>query len=143
MQWKSWTWGMRRGGSDGTDEASWPRPKDLPAQIGQYLVVQQRLDPDVVWDWKCVLRPRADRRHAFDFRLYDPIQARAAGCNVVHFNSLQSHPELILYAGVYHRDTLVPEFDPPSPQPEVPAVVVNRILGQEETAAHTAEPLMP
>ena len=88
-----------------------PRPRELPQQVGGYLVVREKLDPDWVWALKCVVRRYPERKAQFDFRVFDPAQAKMTGLNVVNFKSLDDHPELILYQGKYNKYAQYADFD--------------------------------
>lgn len=100
MKWKFWrkTATQQPGASGNVPDKS-SRPKSLPQQIGQYLVVKRNLDPDWVWNLKCVLRPRGQQTSAFDFRVFSP----QSGVHVGEYNSLSDHPELILFHGWYDK----------------------------------------
>jgi hypothetical protein len=111
MQWKFWQRKPSGSGGSHSSGTKLPKPKDLPAQIGMYLVVHEKLDPDWVWALRCVLRQRPERRHYFDFRVYDPSAARAANVQVMDYTSLDAHPELVLFKGLYDKDVRDPELD--------------------------------
>ena len=118
MHLKFWKRANTTGETSNTSGATLPKPKELPQQIGMYLVVHERLDPDFVWALKCVVRPRPERARYFDFRVYDPVRARAAGCQVANYNSLDAHAELILFKGRYDKDVRDPELDREPPFPK-------------------------
>jgi hypothetical protein len=118
MNLKFWHRGRSDGGTSNTAGVKLPRPKDLPQQIGMYLVVHEKLDPDRVWALKCLLRPRPERQHYFDFRLFDPVEANKAKIPVANFNSLDAHPELVLFKGKYDKDVRDPELDRTPPLPK-------------------------
>jgi hypothetical protein len=105
MRWKFW---LRQPSGRG---AKLPKPKELPSQVGMYLVVHEKLDPDWVWALRCVLRPRPEHNRYFDFRVFDPAAARAANIQVLDYTSLDTHPELILFKGRYDKDLRDPELD--------------------------------
>lgn len=106
MQWKFW---KRRSSISGTaaDDPKMPGPKQLPQQIGGYLVIKEKQDPDWVWSLKCVVRRYPQRKSQFDFRVFDPANAKQRGISIVNFKSLDAYPELILYQGFYNK--YVPE----------------------------------
>lgn len=117
MQWKFWRRESAGGGGSNTSDNKSPKPKELPAQIGMYLVVHEKLDPDWVWALRCVLRHRPERKRYFDFRIFDPAAAHAAKVMVLDYTSLDAHPELILFKGRYDRDIRDPELDRTPPMP--------------------------
>lgn len=79
------------------------RPRELPQQVGQYLVVREKLDPDWVWKLKCVRRERGQGKAAFDFRVFSHQNANLAGVTVRDYASLDLYPEQILYFGWYNK----------------------------------------
>lgn len=111
MQWNFWRRTKSENVTPDTAGAKLPGPKNLPQQVGGYLVIQEKLDPDWVWALKCVVRRYPERRAQYDFRVFDPVQAKQAGIKVIHFKSLDSHPELILYQGKYNKYIQHAEFD--------------------------------
>ena len=117
MQWKFWRRAPSNSGGSETGGIKLPRPKELPSQIGMYLVVHEKLDPDWVWTLKCVLRPRPESKRYFDFRVFDPVSAHAASIQIVNYTSLDAHPELVLFKGRYDKDVRDPELDRTPPVP--------------------------
>jgi hypothetical protein len=117
MQWKFWHREPSGGAGSNTGGVKLPKPKELPSQIGMYLVVHEKLDPDWVWALRCVLRQRPERRRYFDFRVFDPAGAQAAKIQVSDYTSLDVHPELILFQGRYDKDVRDPELDRTPPVP--------------------------
>jgi len=118
MNLKFWHREQSGGGTSNTAGVKLPKPKDLPQQIGMYLVVQERLDPDWVWALKCVLRPHAENKRCFDFRVFDPAKANIAKIQITNYDSLDAHPELILFKGKYDKDFRDPELDRTPPMPK-------------------------
>ena len=116
MKWKFWH-RIPSGGGSNADTNKLPKPKELPSQIGMYLVVHEKLDPDWVWALRCVQRPRTERKRYFDFRVFDPVSARTANVQVINYTSLDHHPELILFKGRYDKDVRDPELDRSPPVP--------------------------
>lgn len=111
MQWKFWRRELSGSGGSHSSGTKLPKSRELPAQIGMYLVVHDKLDPDWVWALRCVLRQRPERRRYFDFRVFDPAAARAANVQVMDYTSLDAHPELVLFKGRYDKDIRDPELD--------------------------------
>ena len=105
MNWKFWHKEKQPEPSSGTNTIKLAKPKDLPQQLGMYLVTQLKMDPDWVWNLKCVLRPLADQKNGFDFRVFNPETRAARSITVVNFNSLDAHPELILLSGKLNNRT--------------------------------------
>ena len=117
MQWKFWRRKPSGGGGSSADSKRLPKPKELPSQVGMYLVVHEKLDPDWVWALRCVVRPRPERKHYFDFQVFDPAAVRAANVQVIDYTSLDAHPELVLFKGRYDKDVRDPELDRTPPIP--------------------------
>lgn len=110
MNWKFW---MRKKSIEGLAnvDGRLPGPKSLPQQIGGYLVIHEKLDPDWVWSLKCVVRPYPKRKTQYDFRVYDPGQAKMAGIKVTDFRSLDHHADHILFQGYYNKYVPEAHFD--------------------------------
>jgi hypothetical protein len=105
MNWKFWQKEKHRETSSGFGEVKLPKPRELPQRVGMYLVTKLSLDPDWVWNLKCVLRPLADQKNDFDIRIFNPETAAAKGVTVANFNSLDPHPHMILFSGTFNRKT--------------------------------------
>ena len=118
MHWKFWQRQATNGQSPTPGGEKLPKPKELPQQIGMFLVVNDKLDPDYVWTLKCVVRPRPERKRYFDFRIFDPAQAANAKLHVVNYTSLDNYPELVLFKGRYDKDVRDPEMDREPPFPK-------------------------
>jgi hypothetical protein len=111
MQWRFWRREPSGGGGSNTGGVKLPKPKELPSQIGMYLVVHEKLDPDWVWKLRCVVRQRPEHKRYFDFRVFDPEAARTANVRILDYASLDPHPALILFKGRYDKDIRDPEMD--------------------------------
>lgn len=85
-------------------EEKLPGPKDIPELVGRYLVVQKKNDPDWVWRLKGVVRP-TQKKKAFYCRVFDEGQTTRTGLKVKDWNSLDGHPELIIWEGYFDRET--------------------------------------
>ena len=84
-------------------------PKTLPGVVGQYIVVKLRGDPDRVWSLKAVLKPNVKSKNAFDVRVFEDSPLLSS--RVKDYNSLNEHPELILYEGWFDKKTLEAEIN--------------------------------
>lgn len=98
MSWKFW-----EKKDDGTVKL--PGPKDIPPQIGFYLVTSLKKDPDVVWKLKVLYRPSAGGNGLQDIRVFDSRQASMSKITVKDFTSLDDHRDLILYEGTFNKKT--------------------------------------
>jgi len=88
-----------------------PGPKDIPQAVGGYLVTQLKQNPDWVWTLKTVVRPRPDGKDRFDFRVFDQAQVAAKKVTVKDYNSLDEHPNLILYEGWFDKKSMRVEIE--------------------------------
>ena len=103
MNWKFWKKEKSSGGGSGQGAKKLPRPKDLPQEIGQYLVVDEGLDPDLVWNWKCVMHSQNGSEVIFDFRIFSEAAAAEQRIRIRDYTSLEGHDDLILYQGWINR----------------------------------------
>ena len=100
MEWKFW----KKEGSAAEKQAKVFRPKDLPSPVGRALVVEMKQEPDWVWTLKCVMQPAGEETRVYDLRVFDPGQASARSVLIKNYSTLDEHPELILYSGIYYKE---------------------------------------
>ncbi|MBC8439199.1 MAG: hypothetical protein H8D87_05905 [Deltaproteobacteria bacterium] len=81
------------------------KPKDLPQDVGKYMVVQLGYDPDWVWALKSVVIEKENKKDCFDFRAFDAVTAHDKGVKVQNYSSLEGHPDLILFDGWYDKNS--------------------------------------
>jgi len=105
MNWKFWQKEKHNENSFVTKKVMLAKPREIPDRVGMYLVTQLKLDPDWVWSLKCALRPKADKKNDFDIRIFNPATADGKGVNVLNYNSLDLHPDMILFSGSFNRNT--------------------------------------
>lgn len=79
-----------------------PRPKEIPGPLGQHLVVKEGKDPDWVWNLKSVARPAGNK--VFYCRVFSQAQTDKAGVQVRDWDSLDLHPELIVWEGCLDKE---------------------------------------
>lgn len=104
MNWKFWKTENKNDPSLSQRSSNLPRPKDLPNQVGIYLVTQLKLHPDWVWMLKGVVRPTKEKQN-FKIRIFDPKEAVISDVIVTDFNSLDDYPEMILFEGYFNKNT--------------------------------------
>ena len=80
-----------------------PGPKNIPDFIGRYIVINDNLDPELVWRLKVVLRPVGKKE--FYYRAFDQSQTNRANINVKDWTSLDEHPEFVLWEGYFNKGT--------------------------------------
>lgn len=81
------------------------KPKDLPQDVGKYLVVKLGYDPDWVWVLKSVAIKKENKKDCFDFRAFNTATAHAKGVKVENYFSLEAHPDLVLFDGWYDKNS--------------------------------------
>ena len=99
MGWKFWQHDKDSSADKGGSKSKLPGPKDVTQQIGMYLITKRKMDPDEVWNFKMVVRPKEESPTRFDFRIYSPQRSDAAGVHVANFNTLEDHAELVYFHG--------------------------------------------
>lgn len=105
MSWKFWQNGKQGEKSSGAREEKLAKPKEIPERVGMHLVSKLKEDPDWVWSLKAALRPKTDEKHAFDIRIFNPADTNRAGASIANYNSLDAHPEMILFFGSFNKKT--------------------------------------
>lgn len=110
MNWKFWKKDISGDGS-GQVAKKLPRPRDLPQELGRHLVVEDGLDPDRVWGWKCVMHSRDGSSALFDFRIFSETAAADKNVRVRDYTSLDTHDDLILYQGWFDRKSRQFKFE--------------------------------
>ena len=111
MNWKFWRKDIQSEGADNTGTAKLTKPKDLPDRVGMYLVTQLKEDPDWVWSLKGALRPKPGEKHTFDIKIFDPKQAAQKGLTIMDYNSLEEHPDLVLFVGSFNKNSGLVNID--------------------------------
>ena len=105
MNWKFWQKEKQGENPSAAREEKLAKPRELPERVGMNLVTKLKEDPDWVWSLKAALRPKAEEKHAFDIRIFDPADASRAGAVIANYNSLDSHLEMILFFGTFNKKT--------------------------------------
>ena len=90
-----------RKNADGSDRL--PGPKSIPDEVGQQLVVTHKENPDWVWTLKSVSKPDGAGKDVFHIRVFADSMAVAAKVAVKDYTTLDGHPGLILYEGVFDK----------------------------------------
>ena len=85
MNWKFWEKGPT-GKKNENQEEKLPKPKELPSQIGQHLVVNLKKDPNWVWSLRCALRNKQGFKNIFEFRVFDKLKTANAGVSIKDYN---------------------------------------------------------
>ena len=85
---------------DGSEKL--PGPKGIPDAVGSTLVVKFNEDPAWTWALKAVMKPK-EGKDLFDVRVFSDSMAGSAKVAVRDYHSLNDHPNLILYDGIYDK----------------------------------------
>jgi hypothetical protein len=96
MNWMPWK---------GDGQKKLPGPKDIPQLVGSYLVTEAKMSPDLVWKLKAVMMPRSNEKGAFDVRVYESSMVQRKDVKVIDYNSLDDHPDLVIFDGWYNTNT--------------------------------------
>jgi hypothetical protein len=107
MNLKFWQWDKSRSNANGAKAK--PRVRELPQAIGQQMVVRLGEDPDWVWSLKMAYLNDAEAKHRLHFRIFDP--AASNGVEIKNYDSLNDHPELVLFSGLHDKNTGEIQFD--------------------------------
>jgi hypothetical protein len=110
MGWKFW----KKDDALAPKKSKLPGPRELPDAVGRVLVVEREMDPDFAWSLRALLRPREGAKYIREVRVFDPASTSAAGIAVKNYDSLESHPEQVLFAGWFNTDTGEAELTPKS-----------------------------
>jgi hypothetical protein len=102
MNWKFWR-KIAKDGYANQKPFRNSKPRELPEKIGRKMVVEMKIDPDLVWSLKYVNRPMDETRKIKEFSLYSPEKAKQAGVVIKDWMSLENHPELVLYTGRHYQ----------------------------------------
>ena len=105
MNWKFWDKKKQTKKFSDTNQIKLTKPKELPDRVGRYLVTQLKEDPDWVWSLKCAMRPKADEKNVFEVRIFNPATAASKEVTVANYNSLDAHPDIILFFGSFNKNT--------------------------------------
>ena len=85
-------------------ELQLPGPKGIPELVGRHMVIEDKKDPNWVWNLKGVVHP-TEKKKAFYCRVFSEAQAAQAGVKVKDWSSLDDHPALILWEGYFDTET--------------------------------------
>ncbi len=85
-------------------ESLLPKPKGIPALVGRHMVVEDKKDPNWVWNLKGVVHP-TEKKKEFYCRVFSEAQAAQAGVKVKDWNSLDDYAALILWEGYFNTET--------------------------------------
>lgn len=105
MGWKFWQKNETAAVPSGDKTQKLEKPRDLPPEVGRYLVVENGLDPDWVWSLKCVRKPRENSKSTFDIRIFSSGTLANHDVKARDYTSLDNHMDLVIFAGWYEKKT--------------------------------------
>jgi hypothetical protein len=82
-----------------------PSPKGIVEPLGMHLIVAMKQNPDWVWSLRSAFRPKPEDANLLDFRVFDGKKAATQNIQIINFNTLTDHPDLILFEGVFNKRT--------------------------------------
>jgi hypothetical protein len=101
MGWKFW----QKEDSGGTGKPKLRKPEELPSEVGRYMVVNLKLDPDWVWSLRCAVRDKEGVKGTRYIRIFDETRANELEISVKNYTTMDEHPELIIFEGEYVKGT--------------------------------------
>ena len=81
-----------------------PGPKAMPPLVGRHMVLEEKKDPNWVWNLKGVVHPTEEKK-VFYCRVFSEAQAAQAGVKVKNWSSLDDQSALILWEGSFNTET--------------------------------------
>ncbi len=84
---------------------SLPGPRQIPGVVEKYLIAEYKIDADIARILRSVIRRRQQAERAFDCRIFDQSEAEANEVKINDYNTLNQHPDLILYEGWFDEDS--------------------------------------
>jgi hypothetical protein len=100
MRWDFWNKKNQK-----TGDVKPQKPKDLTTELGRKLVVEKKYDPDWVWSLKMVTKRLEGETLKFYYRVFDPLTLEGKNLKISAYSSLDDHPELVLFDGVYEKNS--------------------------------------
>jgi hypothetical protein len=103
--------------------------------VRKYLVVQQKKDPNLLVNFRAVIRKNEKGENSFDIRLFDESEATVREVVVKDYISLDEHLELIFYEGWFDKKSGHVELQEKRTlmaKPEVPVFSENEIWQKVE-----------
>ena len=91
---------FKKKNADGSEKL--PGPKTIPNAVGQVLVVNFKEDPNWAWALKAVMKPK-EGKDIFHIRVFAELLTNKAKLSVKDYHSLDDHPNMILYNGIYDK----------------------------------------
>lgn len=80
-------------------------PKEIPGLVQNYLMKENKMDPDLVKVFKAVVRKKEDGKKSFDIRIFDEGDVAANKIQVKDYTTLDEHQNLIVYDGSFNEES--------------------------------------
>ena len=77
------------------------KPSLVNQAIGRELILTHSLEPDLAWSLMQVAKHSYQDSTRYEVRVFSAKRAADRGVAVTDFNSLDNHPDLVLYHGWY------------------------------------------
>ncbi len=78
-----------------------PLYRKLPWQVRLHLAETMGFDPNWIRTLRCVVREMDSRPDHGEFRAFSPAQAREQGVAIHGYETLEAHPELVVFSGSF------------------------------------------
>jgi hypothetical protein len=95
---------FRKKAADGNKVEKLPGPRPIPDEVGRFLVVDLKQDPNWVWTLRAVVKPTAERG-GFEVRVFDERNAGVRALKIRDYHAFDTHPDLVLFSGTYNKKT--------------------------------------
>lgn len=92
-------WKKSKKDTDAAEKLS--KPREIPASVQKYLIDSKKMEGYLVPLLKSVVSKADKAGTALEIRIFDEADALARKINVTDYNTLDEHPELIIYEGSY------------------------------------------
>jgi hypothetical protein len=102
---------FKKGNDAAPGQEKLPGPKKMPDDVGRSLVVEHKLDYNWVWSLMVVVKP-GQAKGDLSVRVFDERDVSSKKVQVRDYNSLNEHPELILFDGWFNKKTHVAKIKP-------------------------------
>jgi hypothetical protein len=111
MGWKFWERNETAAAPSTGNSKKLEKPRELPQEVGRHLVAEQDLDPDWIWNLKCVRKPKESSKSAFNIRIFSPENVAQHNVKVSDFASLDNHMDLVIFDGWYDKENRTVKLD--------------------------------
>ena len=111
MSWKFWERDKTAAAPSSGNSKKLEKPREIPQDVGRHLVAEQDLDPDWIWNLKCVRKPREGSKSAFYIRVFSPESVAQHNLKVSDYSSLDDHMDQVIFDGWYDKENRIVRLD--------------------------------